>query len=152
MRPSRGPLRSLELEQLAVSGQRGVHLWQILSQAKYGVLGSEQEAQQRPEQNLHICLVRYMPRGRFVLTLHTDGVVKIWDARNLELHSSRRASRKVSCGYWEPRWETLLIFNPDGVTELELKEEKLAAASDGAFGLENEGVSMLFRGLLMVFS
>ena len=24
---------SLELEQLAVSGQRGVHLWQILSQA-----------------------------------------------------------------------------------------------------------------------
>ena len=24
--------RSLELEQLAVSGQRGVHLWQILSQ------------------------------------------------------------------------------------------------------------------------
>ena len=32
-------LRSLELEQLAVSGQRGVHLWQILSQAKYGVIG-----------------------------------------------------------------------------------------------------------------
>ena len=26
-------LRSLELEQLAVAGQRGVHLWQILSQA-----------------------------------------------------------------------------------------------------------------------
>ena len=31
--------RSLELEQLAVSGQRGVHLWQILSQAKYGIIG-----------------------------------------------------------------------------------------------------------------
>ena len=28
------------------------------------------------------------------------------ESRNLELHSSTAASRKVSCAFWEPRWET----------------------------------------------
>lgn len=117
---------SLELEQLAVSGQRGVHLWQILSQAKYGIIGVQENALQNPEQNFNVMLVRYMPSGKFLLTLHRDGIVKIWDSRSLELHTSTVASRKVSCAFWEPRWETLLIFSPDGATELEIHEDKLS--------------------------
>ncbi|CAK9064931.1 unnamed protein product [Durusdinium trenchii] len=116
---------SLELEQLAVAGQRGVHLWQILSQAKYGVIGVQDNTQQNPEQNFNVMLVRYMPSGKFLLTLHKEGVVKIWDSRNLELHTSCFAARRVSCAFWEPRWETLFVFNPDGVTEIEIHEDKL---------------------------
>eukprot|EP00435_Cladocopium_sp_Y103_P044541 s2276_g12.t1 len=111
---------SVELEQLAVSGQRGVHLWQILSQAKYGVIGVQENALQNPEQNFNVMLVTaraLMNLGRkFLLTLHRDGIVKIWDSRSLELHTSTVASRK----------ETLLIFSPDGVTELEVHEDKLS--------------------------
>ena len=128
---------SLELEQLAVSGQRGVHLWQILSQAKYGVIGVQENSQQNPEQNFNVMLVRYMPSGKFILTLHRDGIVKIWDSRNLELHSSTAASRKVSCAFWEPRWETLLIFSPDGVTELEIHEEQLSQGEGNASRLQS---------------
>eukprot|EP00913_Durusdinium_trenchii_P007495 g7044.t1 len=87
---------SLELEQLAVAGQRGVHL---------GLWILQDNTQQNPEQNFNVMLVRYMPSGKFLLTLHKEGVVKIWDSRNLELHTSCFAARRVSCAFWEPRWE-----------------------------------------------
>ncbi|CAJ1353526.1 unnamed protein product [Effrenium voratum] len=117
---------SSQLEQLAVAGQRGVHLWQTLSQAKYGVVGLVQDGSedQNPEQNLNVMLVRYTPSGNFLLTLHKDrGDVKLWDARGLELHCSVSCGRLVDCAFWEPRWETLLVFTPSGVMEVELHEE-----------------------------
>jgi len=117
---------STQLEQLAVAGQRGIHLWQTLSQAKYGVVGTVQDgADVNPEQNNNFMLVRYMPTGKFLLTLSQDkGDVKLWDARSLELHCSLRPGESsVDCAFWEPRWETLLMFTASGVTEIELREQ-----------------------------
>mmetsp|Transcript_55725 Transcript_55725/g.129979 ORF Transcript_55725/g.129979 Transcript_55725/m.129979 type:complete len:904 (-) Transcript_55725:145-2856(-) len=119
---------STQLEQLAVAGQRGVHLWQTLSQAKYGVVGTVQDgADVNPEQNFNFMLVRYMPSGKFLLTLSRDrGDVKLWDARSLELHCSLRPGESsVDSAFWEPRWETLLVFTASGVTEIELHEEAI---------------------------
>lgn len=117
---------STQLEQLAVAGQRGIHLWQTLSQAKYGVVGTVQDGSDvNPEQNNNFMLVRYMPTGKFLLTLSQDkGDVKLWDARSLELHCSLRPGESsVDCAFWEPRWETLLVFTASGVTEIELREQ-----------------------------
>ena len=80
-----------------------------------------------PERNDNFMLVRYMPSGKFLLTLSQDrGDVKLWDvpclylicdlkepglcsisseARSLELHCSLRPGEcSVDCAFWEPRW------------------------------------------------
>eukprot|EP00931_Biecheleriopsis_adriatica_P073050 TRINITY_DN47410_c0_g1_i1.p1 TRINITY_DN47410_c0_g1~~TRINITY_DN47410_c0_g1_i1.p1 ORF type:complete len:970 (-),score=185.91 TRINITY_DN47410_c0_g1_i1:30-2939(-) len=119
---------SLELEQLAVAGERGVFLWQNLSQAKFGVIGkSDATSDENPRASSPVVLVKYLPSTRFLLTVHREfGEVKIWDARSTELRSS---TKTVDCLYatsafFDRQWNTLYVFGPSSVAEIQLVEEE----------------------------
>ncbi|CAE8666560.1 unnamed protein product, partial [Polarella glacialis] len=110
---------SLELEQLAVASQQGVYLWQNLSMAKVGVL-SRPGRQSKPAM-----LVRYLSSNRFLFTVHAvDGEVAIWDARSLEQHSCLKTPNcpLASCATWDNFCRRLLIFGPQGMSEVSITE------------------------------
>eukprot|EP00930_Biecheleria_cincta_P038993 TRINITY_DN26810_c0_g1_i1.p1 TRINITY_DN26810_c0_g1~~TRINITY_DN26810_c0_g1_i1.p1 ORF type:complete len:832 (-),score=116.46 TRINITY_DN26810_c0_g1_i1:164-2659(-) len=135
---------SLELEQLAIAGQRGVYLWQNLSQAKFGVIGKSQEGSEgeNPRQSSAVVLVRYMPSMRFILTVHwNDAEVKIWDARSLDLHTSVKTPdcAYATCAAWDSHWHKVMVFGPSSVAEIQLMEEVLEEVDESSTQRRHRG-------------
>lgn len=131
---------SLELEQLAIAGQRGVHLWQNLSQAKFGVLGSSEG--EDPTQSSAVVFVKYLPSMRFILTVHRDdGEVKIWDARSLDLHTCVKTAERAyaTCAAWDSRWRKVMVFGSNSVAEVQLVEEVLEEVEENSTQRKHRG-------------
>jgi len=89
-----------DLDQLAVAGQRMIHLWQCMSHSRAGVL--DPTAAHKPFSP--VLLVRYLPSQRFLLSAHErDGTVLIWDVLRLEIHRSLQAVEcpRATCAVWD---------------------------------------------------
>lgn len=122
---------SLELEQLAVASQRGVHLWQCLSQTKEGVLDPSDQGTSSPA-----LLVRYLPTQRFLISVHeVGGAVFIWDARRLEMFWQLNLGKecpRATCVGWDPQAHLVMIFGHMGVVEVQINESELVASAAAA--------------------
>lgn len=135
---------SLELEQLAIAGQRGVYLWQNMSQAKFGVIGRSQESSEgeNPTQSSAVVFVKYMPSMRFILTVHRDdGEVKIWDAWSLDLHTCVKTPdcAYATCAAWDSRWRKVMVFGSNSVAEIQLVEEVLEEVEETSMQRRHRG-------------
>mmetsp|Transcript_31082 Transcript_31082/g.86807 ORF Transcript_31082/g.86807 Transcript_31082/m.86807 type:complete len:268 (-) Transcript_31082:92-895(-) len=110
---------SLELEQLAAAGQRGIHLWQCFSQAKMGVLEPSRYSVKRS--TTMVLAVRYLPGQHLLMSAHElQGEVRVWDALRLELLCSSCVPQcpRATSVTWDPMGMVLLVFGPMGVAEV----------------------------------
>lgn len=119
---------SLELEQVALGSNRGIHLWQCVSQTKAGFLDTAASGLSRSQTRVSVLLLRYLPSNKFLFSLHeTDGAILIWDIATMELHRAMRATGcpRATCATWDVRRMTLLIFSTERVVEGRIEETEL---------------------------
>jgi len=113
---------SKEHAQVAVAGQRGIHLWQCFSQTRLGVLPLPQSIKRSTAITF---LVAYTPSEKFLVSAHElRGEVRVWDVFRLELvHSSMTPNcPRASCATWDATGMMLLMFGTHGIAEHHIVE------------------------------